>query len=167
MAQMEVIPGRPDLNCRRMLAMMDQARAKGARLVIFPALSIPGRLLGDTWEQQAFLRDCEYYGRQIVAASQGITVIFGNVGVDWNRTGDDGRVRRYNAIFIAQNGSLHWGDNSLYPFNILEWGPQYAPFNLTHYFYSPRKLAPGMGLAHDVLTGAVEIEIAGDKLRLA
>ena len=164
MAQTEVIPGRPDLNYRKMISMIGRARAEGAQLVIFPALSIPGRLLGDTWEQQAFLKDCEYYGHLIVEASQGMCVIFGNLGVDWDKVGNDGRVRKYNAVYIAQNGSLYRGGNLPYPFQIMELGPW---TNNVHYFYSPRDLAREMGIEYAELMRPIDIEIEGDKLRLA
>ncbi|MHB8986045.1 MAG: nitrilase-related carbon-nitrogen hydrolase, partial [Eubacteriales bacterium] len=55
MGQMEVIPGRPDVNTRTMLEMIAEAERGGADIVIFPEMSVPGYLLGDTWEQQAFL----------------------------------------------------------------------------------------------------------------
>jgi len=66
LGQMEVIPGRPDLNVQTMLAMIEEARRQQAHLVIFPEMAIPGYLLGDTWEQPSFLRDCEAYGRKLV-----------------------------------------------------------------------------------------------------
>jgi NAD+ synthase (glutamine-hydrolysing) len=108
---MEVIPGRPDLNSAAMLAFIDEARVHEADLVVFPEMAVPGYLLGDTWEQQAFLRDCEEHGRRIVAASHGICVMFGNIGVDWDKRGDDGRVRKYNAFFVARDGALLGSDN--------------------------------------------------------
>ena len=57
--QMDVIPGRPDLNTDKMLSMIANASSHHADIIIFPEMAIPGYLLGDTWEQQAYLRDCE------------------------------------------------------------------------------------------------------------
>ena len=57
LVQMEVVPGAPRDNTRRMLAALDRARADGIALVVFPELAIPGCLLGDAWERQAFLRE--------------------------------------------------------------------------------------------------------------
>ena len=56
--QMEVIPGRPDLNTRKMLQMIEQARAEQADVILFPEMAIPGYLIGDRWEQPAYLDDC-------------------------------------------------------------------------------------------------------------
>ena len=56
LAQIEIIPGRPDLNARKMLHFIQQAKDAAADMILFPEMSIPGYLLGDTWEQPAFLR---------------------------------------------------------------------------------------------------------------
>ena len=112
MAQMEVVPGHPDVNTATILRFIEEARAKGADVVIFPEMAVPGYFLGDTWEQSAFLRDCESYGRDIIAASKDITVMFGNVAIDWQKKNNDGRVRKYNAFFIARDGELIQPDNT-------------------------------------------------------
>lgn len=166
LGQMEVRPGRPDLNCRTMLDMIEEARAQQAEIVVFPEMALPGYLLGDTWEQQAFLRDCEEYGRLIVAASRNICVLFGNVGVDWNKIGDDGRVRKYNAFFIAQGGRLRGGENYPYPFRIKTLHPNYREFDDTRHFYSLRKLALEMGKTVEELLLPVDVEIDGKAFKL-
>ena len=165
-AQMEVIPGRPDLNCRKMLVMIGEARSKKAQMVMFPEMAVPGYLLGDIWEQQAFLRDCENLGRRIVEATDGICVLFGNVGVDWDKIGDDGRVRKYNAFFIAQNGRLYGGDNFPYPFRIKTLNSNHRAFDDTRHFFSLRQLACEMGSKVEELLNPVNLEICGEKLKL-
>ncbi|WP_371361636.1 Glutamine-dependent NAD(+) synthetase [Sporomusa rhizae] len=134
LAQMEVIPGRPDLNTDKMLSMIHTARTQYADIIIFPEMAIPGYLLGDTWEQQAFLRDCEAFGKQIIAASQDICIIYGNIAVDWSKRGDDGRVRKHNACFVAQN-------EQLIATRIKTLQPNYREFDDTRHFVSLRKLA--------------------------
>jgi len=166
LGQMEVIPGRPDLNTRSMLDMMDRAREKNADMIVFPEMCVPGYFLGDTWEQRAFLRDCEHYGRLVVEASSGLCVLFGNVGVDWNKTGDDGRVRKYNSFFIARNGELHGGDNFPYPFRIKTLQPNYREFEDTRHFFSLRKLALEMGVQAQDLLQPVNLEISGKPFRV-
>lgn len=166
LGQMEVIPGRPDLNTGTMLEMIGQARRQNAQMVIFPEMAIPGYLLGDTWEQQAFLRDCEEYGRRVVAASQDLCVLFGNVGVDWDKTGDDGRVRKFNAFFTAQNGRLCGSDNFPYPFRIKSLQPNYREFDDTRHFYSLRKLALELGKSPEDLIRPVNLNVGGREIRL-
>ncbi|PHJ39711.1 NAD+ synthetase [Desulforamulus profundi] len=166
LGQMEIIPGRPDLNARTMLEMIGQARAKGAHMVIFPEMSIPGYLLGDTWEQRAFLRDCEEYGREIVNASDNLTVLFGNVGIDWERKGDDGRVRKYNAFFVARDGKLLGGDNFPYPFRIKTLQPNYREFDDDRHFYSLRKLAQELEKIPEDLLTPVYLPVDGKQVGL-
>ena len=43
---MEVIPGRPDLNATAIRAKIAEAKAAGAELALFPALSLSGLFLG-------------------------------------------------------------------------------------------------------------------------
>lgn len=166
LGQMEVIPGRPDLNSRTMLDMIEEARVKNAGMIIFPEMAVPGYLLGDTWEQHSFLRDCEEYGRILIEASKNICVLFGNVAVDWDKIGDDGRVRKYNAFFIAQNGRLQGGDNYPYPFRIKTLHPNYREFDDTRHFYSLRKLALEMGKKVEDLLQPVDLNISGEPFKL-
>ena len=67
-AQIQVEPGNPEANTKKALAYLEKARAQQADIVLFPELTIPGYLLGDLWEQNAFLRDCEAWGKELIAA---------------------------------------------------------------------------------------------------
>lgn len=163
---MEVVPGRPDLNCRTMLDMIGEARRGGAHIIVFPEMSVPGYLLGNTWGQRAFLRDCEEYGRQVIKASSGICVLFGNVGVDWNRT-TGGRVCKYNAVFVAQNGRLIKNKYYPYPFQIKEYATGCPDFDEARHFCSLSDLARDMGPKAGELKQPVRINIGGEPLLLA
>ncbi|MFA7160399.1 MAG: nitrilase-related carbon-nitrogen hydrolase, partial [Kiritimatiellia bacterium] len=110
LAQINVVPGQPALNTSTMLRAIASAKRQRARIIIFPELAIPGYLIGDNWEREAFLRECEECGRKILRAARGITVVFGNVAVDWKKKNEDGRVRKYNALFIAENGKFYGPD---------------------------------------------------------
>lgn len=74
-SQIDVEPGHPDLNVERMLQAINEAKQNNTDIIIFPEMCIPGYLLGDTWEQTAFLKDCLSYGEDIIAASQDICII--------------------------------------------------------------------------------------------
>lgn len=166
LGQMEVIAGRPDLNTGTMLEMIEEARSRQAGMIIFPEMAVPGYLLGDTWEQRAFLRDCEYHGNLIVEASRDLYVLFGNVGVDWAKTGDDGRVRKYNAFFIARDGRLLGEDNFPYPFRIKTLHPNYREFDDDRHFYSLRKLALELGKTPGELLQPVTLDLNGERIKL-
>lgn len=166
LGQMEVIPGRPDLNTQTMLEMIKEARKAAAHIIVFPEMAIPGYLLGDTWEQTAFLKDCEAFGQEIATASTDICVLFGNVGVDWEKRGDDGRVRKYNAFFAAQNGKLIGNDNFIYPFRIKTLLPNYREFDDTRHFYSMRKLSLELSKPLTELLQPINITVDGNQLKL-
>ena len=102
--QMEIIAGRPDLNTKKILQLIRLAKKENIDILVFPELAVSGSMVGDLWEQTAFLKDCETCGQQIIDAAEEITVVFGNVAIDWKRKNKDGHVRKYNAVFTAQNG---------------------------------------------------------------
>ncbi|MCR5175830.1 MAG: NAD(+) synthase [Anaerovibrio sp.] len=161
MAQIRVIPGHPDENTRKMLSFIKEAKENGADIIIFPEMSIPGYLLGDTWEQRAFIRDCEECGKDIIAASQGIVIIFGNVAVDWNNINNDGRPRKFNALFTASNGKLLKPDTMPYPFVIKTLMPNYREFDDTRHFFSLKKLAEEKNRDVRDLISPVHVDING------
>ena len=97
---MEVVPGRPDRNAATMRGKIAEAKAAGADLALFPALSLSGLFLGGVWKQPAFLRDCAAYAEEIAAAADGITVVFGNAAEAESCTG----VRR--TLMEARDGVL-------------------------------------------------------------
>ena len=161
MAQMEVIPGHPDKNAAAMLRMIAEAREQDTDIIIFPEMAIPGYLLGDTWEQTSFLADCEHYGQEIIAASQGLTVMFGNIAMDWEKTNNDGRVRKYNAFFTAQDGQLLTPVGQSYPYVIKTLMPNYREFDDTRHFFSLQQLAIEEGRTPAELIAPVSLTVRG------
>ncbi len=141
LAQMDVQAGYPEANVARMLGFVARAREAGCELVVFPELAISGYFIGDEWDRPSFLRACEAAGEQVRAASQGIAVAFGNVGLDWQRRNEDGRVRRYNAFFLARDGKFLPSCGGRYPFAVKTLSPNYRIFEESRYFHDARKLA--------------------------
>lgn len=139
--QLDVVPGQPADNGQRMLAQIEQAQRDRIELLLFPEMSVPGYLLGDEWERSAFLRECEYWGEKIRAASQNITVVFGNIAIDWHKKNEDGRERKYNALFAAENGAWLSHPVTGQPFFIKMLMPNYREFDDNRHFHDPRKLA--------------------------
>lgn len=95
-AQMDIAPGRPEANLSRMLELIDEAKAGGAELVLFPELAISGLLLGDLAADEAFVAECLAAGQQLAAAAQDMMVVYGNLDY---RNG-----LLYNAVYLAYNG---------------------------------------------------------------
>lgn len=145
LAQLDVRPGRPAENTARMLEMIDAAIRDGIELLVFPEMAIPGYLIGDEWERSAFLRECQQCGVEIAAASQGLIVVYGNIGLDGSRTNEDGRVRKYNACFVAENGRIVERPGLEYPFATKTLMPNYREFDDSRYFHDTRKWAMERG----------------------
>ena len=165
-AQMEIQPGRPDANTANMLRRIEEAKANHADIVIFPEMAIPGYLLGDTWEQDAFLRDAEACAADVIAASDGIAVIFGSVAVDWTKKNNDGRPRKYNACFVASEGKLCHPEAMPYPFVIKTLLPNYREFDDTRHFFSLQKLARELGTTPKSLISPVSLKIRGRRWKI-
>ena len=165
--QIEEKPAQPGENTKAILAMIDKAKKAQADILLLPEMAIPGYLLGDLWEQEAFLKDCAAYGEEVVAASQGLVVIFGNIAIDPAKYNQDGHMRKYNAAFVAQNGKLLQGALP-YPFISKTSLPNYREFDDMRYFHSTIKLQPEIAPDKTVedLLQPVEVTIRGEKIKL-
>lgn len=163
--QLEVIPGRPDLNFDKILAAMDEARSRGADILLLPEMALPGYLIGDLWEQQSFIDDCEYYAQQIVKASSGICVMFGSVASESGKLNEDGRVRKYNAAFACQDGRLIGGYQGR-SFIIKNSLPNYREFDDCRHFYSLQKLCAEENTSVSHALQPLTLCIRGEKLRI-
>lgn len=161
-AQMNVIPGRPSDNMETMLRAVREAKERHADLILFPEMSVPGYLLGDAWEGRAFLHDIEAANEQVIEAADGIAVLFGSLAVDWAKKNNDGRPRKYNALFVAQNKRLITPSNMPYPFLIKTLLPNYREFDDTRHFYSLQKLARELGTQVSSLLSPVSLKL-GDR----
>lgn len=146
-AQITVLPGRVADNRRAILDCIAAARAERVDLLVLPELCVSGYLVADEWERDSFLRDCEAVTGEIVAASGGITVVFGNVAVDRAKRNEDGRPRKYNALFTARDGQLLAPENQAEPFVIKALSPNYRQFDESRHFFDLRKTAAERGAA--------------------
>ena len=163
--QLEIIAGRPDLNTKKMIQVISLARKESVDILLFPELAVPGSMIGDLWEQSAFLKDCETFGQQIIAATEGITVIFGNVATDWKRTNQDGHVRKYSAAFTAQGGRLVPTEQGL-DFVAKSFLPAYREFDDPRYFSGQDRLLKAKRISLKNGLGAVAVKIRGTEYKL-
>ena len=161
LVQMDVKPGRPDLNAVRMVERIREARDAGAEIVVFSELCLSGYLIGDLWEIDSLVEDFASYSEVIREASQGITVLFGNVAVDRGRVSEDGRLRKYNAVHVCADGCFveRAGLPPGLPPGVQPktLHPNYRFFDDDRHFYSLRKLAQEEGCS--VYDYAVPFEI--------
>ena len=138
-AQMRPKPGNIRENIRMMKSDIATAKEAGAALIVFPEMSLTGYLLGDMWEDDDLMLEVYKGNEQIREALQGIVGVWGSVRIDTARTGEDGRMRKYNAALIAQNGK--WVHNGV----LDGWMPKtnhpnYRWFDDSRHFYSATKL---------------------------
>ena len=148
-AQMEVRPGRPDQNVARMQEMIEQARAWALDLIAFPELCVSGYIVGDAWETDALVRDFAQWNEVLRGSSEGITLVYGNIALDPGHIGEDGRIRKFNAVHVCHDGvevrraglppGLPGGAHA----KTLQ--PNYRFFDDDRHFYSLRKLAAAAG----------------------
>jgi len=140
-AQIDVIAGHPDINLKKIIAGIEKAKKEGDDLIVFPEMAVPGYLIGDEWENSAYISDCYAYNEEIINATENITVIWGNIDLDITRRSEDGRIRKYNAAFIAQN-KKYIGTGCVHKTLM----PKYREFDDERHFYSARKLAQDTAL---------------------
>ena len=142
LAQIEVIPANPRANTDKILDCIEKAKRNRAELVCFSELCVSGYLLGDLWERESFLNECEECGKEIVDASNGIVVVFGNIMLDRSKVNEDGRVRKYNSAIIASDGKI-------VDIRIKSLQPNYREFDDNRHFYDYRKLILDEAIAHN------------------
>lgn len=108
LSQMDITAGRPDKNLKQMLVDLRIAADRGSDLHVFNEMAIPGYMIGDEWENDSFVHECEDMNHEVVAATRehAMAAIWGNVSTDPARRNEDGRLRKYNAAFVARNGVL-------------------------------------------------------------
>lgn len=124
--------------------MMEEAKAAGAKLVSFGELCLPGYMVGDNWEDMAFVNDCLRWNYRIVerAIELGVTAVFGSVtngdslgpvGAPSDGNYEDGRPVKYNSAIVCGTASGIYNKTNR---------PNYREFDDKRYF------AKGNGAPH-------------------
>ncbi len=161
-AQMDIIAGQCELNFNKMKQMITSAKKDRADLIVFPEMSITGYMLQDKWTDSEFLKTVMEYNHRLCGLSEGIGIIYGNVFIDVNATGRDGRVIRYNAAYFCMNKqwvNREHGKAGIYVKHLL---PEYRMFDDERYFTS----ALDMGLSHEETCSPFIVEIAGKQIKI-
>jgi len=172
LAQMEVIPGNPEKNVRTILRMIKKAKNANIDLIVFPELCLSGYILCDMWANEAFCENLMQYNDILLEASKGIAIAYGNVFWDkeinrrWKdeqpHPNKDGRIRKYNAAYILQNGDYA---KRIKRCSVLPEGvqaktllPNYRIFDDERYFFSLQDIAKDAGVSLDTLVQPFIIE---------
>ena len=154
LAQLEVAPGDPEANVRRMVELI-AAHAGEADLIAFPEMAVPGYLVGDLWLDGDW---CEWMTSfnatlQRASAEHRVAVLYGNVFLpNDGSVNKDGRRRKFNAAYLFQNGvalppairTVRGVPDGVQPKTLL---PNYRFFDDERYFLSFADQAADEGVA--------------------
>jgi len=163
--QFDPIPLNVQENAERMCALIVDARNQGAHIVVFPEFSISAYLLGDEWENDTFIEEIQEGNRKVARATKGTIAIWGSVVSDKTKIGEDGRLRKYNAAIVAQNG--HIISNGVTHFIPKTNLPKYRIFDDARHFYPATSLATELGCSLDLLLQPYRLQVNGKAVRLA
>src|SRR5215211_9042033 len=140
LAQINTTVGALDRNRARILGRLEEARATGADLVLFPELAVTGYPPEDLLLRPGFVRAAEESLQAIAAETRGLTALVGTPWFDRDL---------FNACAVCSEGGL----KALYRKRFL---PNYGVFDEDRYF------APGRDLIllrfGDVLVGPTVCE---------
>ena len=151
MCQMEVIPGRPDINAPYMIGEIQSAIKRGIDIIVFPELAVSGYLIADKFEDTYFIEDILNFNRKIIESTSGnIVAIFGSI-VSSPGKGEDGRQRIHNAAIVAQGGKQLG-----YVVKTLQ--PHYRYYDDDKHLFSARKIAEEMAELYRESDGKEGIE---------
>lgn len=165
LVQVKVLPNRPDKNLEKILQEIAKAKASRTDLLIFSEMVVSGYLLGDEWENESFLKEVDDANETIKDASGGLTVIWGSVDVDWQKKGEDGRVRKHNSAFIASNGD--WVSNGiLIGKTYKSLMPKYREFDDERHFYSMEKYARDNRIELEKTLLPFEVVVGNKKIKI-
>ena len=170
LAQMDVIPNKPKKNVEKMLSYIKEAKSQNVDLIVFPELCVGGYLLGDKWLEESYVDNLMSYNQTLKEASKGIAIAYGNIYVDKkkNHPNKDGRVRKYNAVYIYQNGEEVQRSKAS---SILPQGvqpktllPNYRFFDDERYFFSTQDIAKDYDVSLSSLLEPFEIVVNNEKI---
>ncbi|MEX0918007.1 MAG: NAD(+) synthase [Candidatus Paceibacterota bacterium] len=162
LGQITVVPGRPNVNAERIVAEAKAAARRGVDVIVFPELCVSGYLLGDLFEDDAFVLDVQHWNQWIISslADLSIVVVFGTIVADRHCVGEDGRLRKYNAAIIAQGGKPIENAAGM-DFTAKTLHPNYRIFDDSRHFFCLRKLAAERGVELEVLLRPFQVSIKG------
>lgn len=164
--QAEIKPGNIRENFAAMEREIAHAKEDGIDLLLFSEMSLSGYLIGDLWDQTAFIKDCERYNEKVASLSEGITIAWGSLAIDFTKKNDDGRPRKYNAAFLAQDGHFLTPRNQTRPYTIKTLLPNYRLFDDRRYFTSLLQLAREEGKDISKLLTPYDVTIRGESISL-
>jgi len=167
MVQMD-IAHEPRINADRFLEQAREAIKGGSNIVVGSEMMLSHYVSGDRYEDEGFIDEIWSTVGYIAAASKDIdaVLVFGGIALDDEpKVGEDGRLRKYNAAFVAQDGGLVLNRAKM-PFAVKSLLPNYRIFDDARHFYDLRKLAMERGVALKDLQQPFSVKIGGQTVSL-
>lgn len=159
-AQITTDPGRLQENLKKIVTVIDQAREKGADLVVFPELSVPGYKHMDLASRPVFLEENRKVLDKIVEASSGIGIIVGFLNEDITRKAPDNQPFVHNSAAVIRDGELLGiQDKSLLPnYRVFSESRYYQPGEERKIFqFGDDKV--GVAICEDLWSKGYEIDV--------
>ncbi len=105
-SQRSIQVGNTDRNTQALISDIQTAQSRGVGMLIGTELMVSGYMAGDAFEDTSWIGQAESQNARIVEATRGshMAVIWGNIKTDPSAMNEDGRMRKYNAAYIAQGG---------------------------------------------------------------
>jgi NAD+ synthase (glutamine-hydrolysing) len=129
LAQINAHIGNFEGNLHKIIKYIDEARAEGADLVVFPELATCGYPPRDFLEFNDFIEQCNQVLDQVREHTQGIAVLIGSPAVNPEKEGKD---LHNAAFFIADQKIIHQHNKTLLPtYDIFD---EYRYFEPSHDF---------------------------------
>jgi NAD+ synthase (glutamine-hydrolysing) len=150
-------------NFKEIASAVQSATAEQADLIVFPEMALPGYFIGDAWERPSFLNACEELTHRVASLSSRTAIVFGSVGIDRAARNEDGRIRKYNAAFVAHDGRLLQNEALNLPFWPKTLLPNYREFDDSRHFYDLRKLAIEFGVALSSLVKPLSLKLSHEQ----
>ena len=128
-AQIKTQPGQIEANTKAIVKAIEEARNAGAKMVVFPELTVPGYASMDLFFNPAYIEANKKALSEISKATQGIIAIVGFVDVESGARRPGERPHLYNSAAIFKDGVLvAVRDKSLLPnYNIFYEERYFAP----------------------------------------
>lgn len=171
LAQMHVVPGRPQKNIARMLEMIQHAKQNKVDLIAFPEMCVGGYLVGDLWRDESFCEALIQSNNVLLEASNGIAIAYGNIFLDKRETfhpNKDGTTRKYNAVYVIQNGKYarREKEHAILPqgIQVKTLLPNYRFFDDERYFFSLQDVANDFGVPLEKLEQPFLLTIDGNNV---
>ncbi len=170
LAQMNVVAGKCEQNFQKMEELIAKAKTDEVDIIVFPEMCISGYLLQDKLLDEAFCAYVHSFNERVLALSEGIGIVYGNLyhgPIETIEKGRDGRTLRCNCAFFAHNQTWVKKENSIMDgFHIKHLNPDYRIFDDSRFYLSGIEVSNYLFNEMDRLISPFLFELDGKTYRI-